>query len=477
MSSITHERNPFRWQKILASLDHIQLDHCVVPPMNRLPIELVTKIFIHCLPDKPVSPDRHRAPLLLGQICKHWRTMALAMPLLWRTIRARISSDPDILERQVAWIELWLLRSSECPLVINLHLLSRSHSHQVLDVVICHAHRWQDVSLHLTLSSLRHLAPIQGRLFELRRLCLQSPKLWHLYATGWEMPFEPICTFKAAPNLREVDISFGSVRFDLPWTQLIRARFGCHVPDCAEHIRRAPNLVQCTLGGCWMNSDVGVPDRIVVSQIVTLHLEETYQSGVETIFQYVTLPVLRDLSISFRDGTVWPHSSYVTFLLRSRCRIERLALIGATMAYQELISLLQGLPSIVELHILWVDTTVAEGYQPIVDDNFLRLLTCNESLDTPVLLPKLQAIMLWGSLRFDDQSLVNMIQTRLLKPPPGVACFAYVGLYYHREWDEGAIKRLESFQASGLELLVEKVPIEKQQYCPEWDGFQLCVSV
>ena len=469
MSTITQEKNPFHFQEMLASLDHIQLDHSVVSPMNRLPIELVAKIFTHCLPDKPASPDQHKAPLLLGQICKHWRTIALATPLLWRTISARLSSDSDIMERQVAWIELWLLRSSECPLVIDL-IISRPHSHRALDAAIRHAHRWQDVSLYLTLSSLRRLAPIQGRLFELRRLRLRPDMVG-------EVPVEQICTFQAAPNLQEVDIFLGSAPFDLPWTQLIRARFRCHVPDCAEYMRKASNLVQCTLGNCWLDSDVRVPDRIVVSQIVSLHLEETYQSGVESIFQYVTLPALRDLSISFR-GTVWPHSYYVAFLLRSRCRIERLALIGATMAYQELVSLLQSLPSIVELHILWVDTTVAEGYQPIVDDNFLRLLTCNESLDTPpVLLPKLQAIMLWGPLLFDDQSLVNMIQTRLLKPPPSVACLAYVGLYYHRQWDKGAMKRLESFRASGLELIVEKVPTNKQQLFPEWDGFQLCVSV
>ncbi|KAJ7068769.1 hypothetical protein C8F01DRAFT_963465, partial [Mycena amicta] len=60
-------------------------------PVLTLPPEILSEIFLHCLlePDQPVpklNPERPRAPLLLLQICRTWRNVAIGTPRLWQRL-------------------------------------------------------------------------------------------------------------------------------------------------------------------------------------------------------------------------------------------------------------------------------------------------------------------------------------------------------------------------------------------------------
>ncbi|KAJ7165735.1 hypothetical protein C8R46DRAFT_900433, partial [Mycena filopes] len=56
----------------------------VTYPVLTLPNEITSRIFPTCLPtDGPVRPMPHTAPLLLAQICRHWRDVALSSCELW----------------------------------------------------------------------------------------------------------------------------------------------------------------------------------------------------------------------------------------------------------------------------------------------------------------------------------------------------------------------------------------------------------
>ncbi|KII91818.1 hypothetical protein PLICRDRAFT_105807, partial [Plicaturopsis crispa FD-325 SS-3] len=70
--------------------------HCykaVFSPFRRLPAELLSEVFVHCLPPDsapspyapPLSsgPALGSAPLLLMSVCKRWRAVALSTPRLW----------------------------------------------------------------------------------------------------------------------------------------------------------------------------------------------------------------------------------------------------------------------------------------------------------------------------------------------------------------------------------------------------------
>ncbi|KAF8152014.1 hypothetical protein K438DRAFT_1433339, partial [Mycena galopus ATCC 62051] len=55
-----------------------------VYPVLTLPNEVISMIFVHCLPAHGrVRPSPRRAPLLLAQICTLWREIALSTGQLW----------------------------------------------------------------------------------------------------------------------------------------------------------------------------------------------------------------------------------------------------------------------------------------------------------------------------------------------------------------------------------------------------------
>ncbi|KAF7358458.1 F-box domain-containing protein [Mycena venus] len=100
-----------------------------------LPFELRSKIFLHCLPSNGrVRPSPQAAPLLLAQVCREWRAVALASPQLWSSIflefpgssnydglaslfgyEATASVDPT-----TALVDLWFSRARGYPLSVTL---------------------------------------------------------------------------------------------------------------------------------------------------------------------------------------------------------------------------------------------------------------------------------------------------------------------------------------------------------------------
>ncbi|KAJ6456617.1 hypothetical protein C8R47DRAFT_940303, partial [Mycena vitilis] len=54
-------------------------------PAARLPVELWSAIFLHCLPQQR-KPDTCTAPMLLLRVCNAWTGIALSTPALWLTI-------------------------------------------------------------------------------------------------------------------------------------------------------------------------------------------------------------------------------------------------------------------------------------------------------------------------------------------------------------------------------------------------------
>ena len=94
-----------------------------------LPSELLSEIFIHCLPDMP-SPSADEAPLLLCHITSSWRQLALHLPPLWRRLwiprgcSRRAKSDELNLDSLEVPVSFWLERLGRCPMDLSLNSLS-----------------------------------------------------------------------------------------------------------------------------------------------------------------------------------------------------------------------------------------------------------------------------------------------------------------------------------------------------------------
>ncbi|KAJ6533032.1 hypothetical protein B0H19DRAFT_876733, partial [Mycena capillaripes] len=82
----------------------------IVYPVLSLPPEVTTEIFLRCVPCEPnPRPSPTQAPLLLAQICRQWRQIALHTPALWRCL---LFGD----EMPVEFLHIWLSRSGNHPL-------------------------------------------------------------------------------------------------------------------------------------------------------------------------------------------------------------------------------------------------------------------------------------------------------------------------------------------------------------------------
>ncbi|KAF8202008.1 hypothetical protein K438DRAFT_1581458, partial [Mycena galopus ATCC 62051] len=91
------------------------LSDSIVYPVLMLPPEITILIFLHCLPEASAYPQPSplSAPLLLAQICRQWRDIAIASPALWRSIGL-------VDTRSVGVFQTWLSRSGNHPLNLSL---------------------------------------------------------------------------------------------------------------------------------------------------------------------------------------------------------------------------------------------------------------------------------------------------------------------------------------------------------------------
>ncbi|KAK7046265.1 F-box domain-containing protein, partial [Favolaschia claudopus] len=154
-----------------------------------LPFELISKIFIHCLPRYGrVRPDPQLAPLLLLQICRRWRAVALATPWLWNSIFLECFREsgytglsvlfedelPLAIHPIASLVDLWFSRCEGFPLSIT--LLSRevglSLPYGVIGVLQSRCSWWNRLELRLTDQNLTDLFSVEGPFHLLQNVAL-----------------------------------------------------------------------------------------------------------------------------------------------------------------------------------------------------------------------------------------------------------------------------------------------------------------
>ncbi|KAJ6624183.1 hypothetical protein B0H10DRAFT_1785072, partial [Mycena sp. CBHHK59/15] len=108
--------------------------NALLDPVARLPLEISSEIFRHCLPTDPLSegnlplticmqyppavpsPAANHAPMILLNICGAWTKIALSAPALWANIHAQFPRSEGFKEL----FQTWLDRARGCPLNISL---------------------------------------------------------------------------------------------------------------------------------------------------------------------------------------------------------------------------------------------------------------------------------------------------------------------------------------------------------------------
>jgi len=359
-------------------------------------------------------------------------------------------------QAQAAQVKRWLARSAGYPLSIRLRHddfgYTTKNTHPLIDALLEYSHLWEEIEFYLPVSLLSAFSCAEGRLDSLQRLSIYVPD--HRRLTP-----DPLEVFAVAPQLHSVMLHVHPSELQLPWEQLTECTLSFSIYNVLEFIRQTPHLTKCSLHNCsWGHSiHETPPDFPINSNMTSLRLTQTtYSSGV-FIFAYLTLPSLRDLEIDLLDETNWPRDDFMSFLERSTCPLERLALLTVTLIFNDLIACLQALPSLMELEIDRVYTLEREGRERLPNDELLGRLDprkASEQSGWHPLLRRLQVIKLSGLLNCRDDILADMIESRRCDPTV-VSRLKSVWLRYSREWDRNAISRVEAFAVEGLKFTVE----------------------
>ncbi|KAF7311246.1 F-box domain-containing protein [Mycena kentingensis (nom. inval.)] len=297
--------------------------------ISRLPEEILTDIFREFIPPYPetCSVLGLRSPETLAQICKHWRAIAYADPLLWRAPdvlnvgagKASWMASVPVLRAQIAALARWLARSQGLPVSITMGETGFMNEAakalglraQALDLLLTHCKRWEYAQLRIADSELGK-GFVSGYMPTLRELDVE---------VEWSTLQRVV-----APNLQTLMIQPESLGHDaiqgrLPWDTLTRLVLTYVSPGVAGKIL---NETRCLVDG-WLNfhvpddRDFNAPTPPDIPRVV--NLPETLHSL-----------VLLGSKIDMRSDTTTIVDLYKTFCgARSlqRLAVEELAGNGA----------------------------------------------------------------------------------------------------------------------------------------------------
>ncbi|KAK6991788.1 hypothetical protein R3P38DRAFT_228724 [Favolaschia claudopus] len=234
-------------------------------PMHTLPPELISLIFVHCLPTGAAGQRKlhpSTPPLLLTRICSAWRTLALRTPELWAYVAFEVfhttPSSPTSgfqskpFELKLPKLGWWLARGADHPLTLHLHC--RQHSAGLVPLLVAHTQRWADVDLflHPTTLAAFDMHTVEMTDFELpllRRLSLGCSPRSSPIGAGTDAALPRVTAFANAPHLTRVSLlKLPPSAVKLPWTQLTHfyASYAA-VEDVARVLRLAPELQRLQL--------------------------------------------------------------------------------------------------------------------------------------------------------------------------------------------------------------------------------------
>ncbi|KAJ7619842.1 hypothetical protein DFH06DRAFT_1341925 [Mycena polygramma] len=310
-------------------------------PVLTLPPEIVSRIFVACLPDHGrVRPFPRSAPLLLAQICHLWREIALSSCELWCSVDLAISRDCDG-AGYTQLLETWFGRAKGRPLSLTIR---SDHGGDLptpfIPLIVSAAERLSTLEVQTS----------YGDFQLLRQSCAAFPRLRRLAVHQTTTPFidHPLSIFKASLSLSDLYLAKSAESFSQhhPLLTSIELHYHPTLAMLSELFHDYPRLLQLKIHG----SPRGTPPPTPSSHITTPRLQCLSLLEPDDLDNF-TLPGLRRLEVSREDH----YSSLLAFLTRSSCALEHLHLHFDGRA-SPLAACFRALPSLTSLSVR-VDAT------------------------------------------------------------------------------------------------------------------------
>ncbi|KAJ7734261.1 hypothetical protein B0H16DRAFT_1767529 [Mycena metata] len=355
-------------RKLLAIVSSFSYD------VSTIPVEIISQIFVECLPaDGRVRPSPPRAPLVLTQICRRWREIALGTGQLWRSF--------DFTLQSAAWCE----RANNYPLSLTLRCAHGRFKLPpgFLATIAAFAPHWERMELALqNLSSFSFniddfTARIGGPLLALSTLALTVDHLPYAIEQTPGM-------LKNLPQLRDFRLFNGLALSDVPIAF-----------PALRHL------------GLW-DIDFDLPAAPVLGPLPPVQSLFLDLAGSD-VLAFVTLPHLRRLNYSIYSSD--DIDTLLAFIGRSACALTHLTLrVHLLLEDFFLLQCLQVLPALEDLCIEYWHAgtrTLCNHLQYLDIVPHLHSLSFSElELGTP---------------RYAYSPLVQMLQTRRrMRTAPGV---------------------------------------------------------
>ncbi|KAJ7033668.1 hypothetical protein C8F04DRAFT_1103762 [Mycena alexandri] len=395
-------------------------NHC---PAVLLPTEILAEIFIICLPNQqskwdfyrivgnPRTLRSHEAPLLVANVCRRWREVAVSTPRLWLSLGLGKDGSIDSTGVVLAWIS----RSQPYPLSFTMNRILPPA--QAVEELKSHCDRWSAVEVVIPEGRSRLFNDVRGRLSSLTQLCLE---------------LETKCTvesFAEAPRLERLHLISGadSISVLLPWHQLTRLTCEDLTDlECINTLRNCRALIDCD----FIGYDTLRSRETILSFPPIMHPYITsfkiYGEATVDALRLLELPSLRIFEMDVEDDC----EILISFFARSHCQLESLCL--KRIEGQHLIRCLPFLTSLVSLEI-------RTGHE-LLDHQLLRRLTYDSTV-----LPNLRSFDLNLDLRWYDRtvtegSMRDMILSRCLGvDAPRSARLHTFRLVYQNDGEDDAV--------------------------------------
>ncbi|KAJ7704168.1 hypothetical protein B0H16DRAFT_1902148 [Mycena metata] len=302
----------------------------------RLPPEITSEIFLHFLPTYPEFPPLSGilSPVLLCQICGHWREIALSTPRLWRAIKLVLRSGQGELPLLKS-LATWLERSGQSPLALEITTTIESKFlPDCMKTIAPHRHRLDHLVLDVPFE---HLSFLSGDLPLLRDLTIGS--------TYHAPPEDSSILINHAPALRNLVIPVFDVAFrQLPFGQLtsLDAEY-IYLDECAEILREAKNLIDCRFTVCD-DSTPSLPMIPAHQRLRRLSFRLEDGAHIDGLLNELTLPVLSKLEVYECGVSI---DALVAFISRSQCTLEELRITSACFEEETYREALPSIPAII----------------------------------------------------------------------------------------------------------------------------------
>ncbi|KAJ6578185.1 hypothetical protein B0H19DRAFT_1253460 [Mycena capillaripes] len=281
-----------------------------------IPPELLSKIFLFCLPEKIpllsthiISPSPRNAPLLTAQICGLWRMIALSTPGLW----SFISLTDRYGESAIELLKLWSSRARALPLTYILESEDSERCRKMLEIAGTYHQQWSYMALRIPVESIAALVALGDLDFPiLSALRLQihwSQRDGFYYPP--DMRAMQTVTISNAPQLRSITLSYFPHRFlEVPWDQVEDLKMEPHPDIDLDLLRRCTQLeslgfhsaISFIEGTPILGTVPTSAQSVTMSRLAELGLDTDISQGIADLLQHLTLPVLRRLRVSFQGG-------------------------------------------------------------------------------------------------------------------------------------------------------------------------------